>query len=102
MASSIIYHISTNNDWKQAQQDGYYSHPSLEKEGFIHCSEERQVSGVLDRYFQGQSNLCKLVIDASKLAHSLRYDWSASTEDSFPHIYGPINLDAIIDVIPLR
>jgi uncharacterized protein (DUF952 family) len=94
----IIYHITTKADWKEAQQKGFYIHPSLNEEGFIHCSEEGQVAGVLERYFQGQADLVKLVIDTNKLKSNYIQEWSPSTLDTYPHVYGPINTDAVIDV----
>jgi uncharacterized protein (DUF952 family) len=93
---AIIYHLTTRPDWAQATLKGQYEHPSLAEEGFIHCSEERQIPGVLDRYFRGQTDLLKLSIDTERLLSPLYYDWSPSLEDTFPHIYGPINLDAVV------
>jgi uncharacterized protein (DUF952 family) len=97
----IIYHIAFANDWEEAKQKGYYGHPSLTDEGFIHCSQEHQVAGVLTRYFEGKANLVKLVIDTEKLTSKYIFDWSPSTQDTFPHVYGPINTDAVQDVIIL-
>jgi uncharacterized protein (DUF952 family) len=97
----VIYHVTTGGDWEAARQKGFYEHPSLSAEGFIHCSQENQVAGVLDRYFAGQTNLVKLVIDTDRLTSHFVFDWSPSTQDTFPHIYGPINLDAVTDVVSL-
>jgi uncharacterized protein (DUF952 family) len=97
----IIYHITTAAAWKEAKQKGMYEHASFKEEGFIHCSEEHQVAGVLERYFQGQTDLVKLVIDTGKLKSRYVQEWSPSTHDTYPHIYGLINTDAVIDVIPL-
>lgn len=97
----IIYHVTTADNWKAAQEKGYYEHPSLKEEGFIHCSQENQVAGVLERYFAGMTGLVKLVIDTEKLTSKYIFDWSPSTQDTFPHIYGPINADAVTEVVPL-
>ena len=97
----VIYHVTTAGDWEAARQKGAYEHPSLKAEGFIHCSQENQVAGVLERYFAGQNSLVKLVIDTDRLAGRFVFDWSPSTKDTFPHVYGPINLDAVTSVIPL-
>ena len=97
----VIYHVTTAVDWEAAKARGFYIHPSLNEEGFIHCSQENQVAGVLARYFEGKTNLVKLVIDTDKLTSKYIFDWSPSTHDTFPHIYGPINLDAVLDVIDL-
>ncbi len=98
---ATIYHITTADAWNEAKQQGFYEHPSLKEEGFIHCSQENQVAGVLERYFAGKSNLLKLVIDTDKLTSKYIFDWSPSTQDTFPHIYGPINTGAVTDVINL-
>jgi uncharacterized protein (DUF952 family) len=96
-----IYHITEASVWNDAKQKGYYEAPSLISEGFIHCSEAHQVAGVLERYFEGQTGLVKLVIDTDKLKSRYIQEWSPSVKDTFPHIYGPINVDAVIDVIAL-
>lgn len=101
MTMPIIYHVTTAADWKTAQQKGFYESPSLGVEGFIHCSQEHQVTGVIERFFTGQKSLVKLVIDTDKLTSKYVFDWSPSTEDTFPHVYGPINVDAVIDSISL-
>jgi len=97
----IIYHVTTAADWDAALQTGYYNHPSLGEEGFIHCSQDHQVAGVLERYFAGQDGLIKLVIDTDKLSSKFVFDWSPSTADTFPHVYGPINTGAVVEVITL-
>ncbi len=97
----IIYHVTTTEDWNAAKQKGYYEHPSLKDEGFIHCSQDQQIAGVLERYFAGKTDLVKLVIDTDKLTSKFVFDWSPTTQDTFPHIYGPINSDAVVDVLPL-
>ena len=98
---AIIFHVTSAAEWKSAQEKGFYETPSLKIEGFIHCSEEQQVAGVLERYFTGHTGLVKLVIDSNQLTSRYVQEWSPSTQDTFPHIYGPINLDAVIDVIAL-
>ena len=100
-AMPIIFHITTMPEWKAAKAKGSYESASLAEEGFIHCSEDRQISGVLDRYFKDKKDLVKLVINTDKLTSPIYFDWSPSVEDTFPHIYGPINLEAVEDVVPL-
>ncbi|MBI5856946.1 MAG: DUF952 domain-containing protein [Sphingobacteriales bacterium] len=97
----IIYHVTPAAEWNVAKQKGFYEHLSLIDEGFIHCSQEHQVAGVLERYFAGKTDLVKLTIDTDKLTSKFVFDWSPSTADTFPHVYGPINIDAVIDVIAL-
>jgi len=97
----IIYHVTTAAEWKSAQENGFYEAASLKTEGFIHCSEQHQVAGVLERYFKDKNGLVKLVIDTSKLSSRYVQEWSPSIRDTFPHIYGPVNTEAVIDIVAL-
>ncbi len=97
----VIYHITTATEWSGAKQKGFYEHLSLAAEGFIHCSQEQQVESVLERYFAGKSDLVKLTIDTDKLSSKYVFDWSPSAQDTFPHVYGTINIDAVIAVSAL-
>lgn len=95
---ATIFHITSKSEWEGAKKKGTYEAVSLKEEGFIHCSQPGQVAGVLERYFKGKTGLVKLEIDTDKLKSQLIYEWSPSIADTFPHIYGPINLDAVIGV----
>ena len=95
---SLIYHVTAKEEWNAAKEKGYYTAPSLETEGFIHCREEHQVKGVLKRYYQGKNDLLKLVIDPQKLNSKLKYELAPSVNEKFPHVYGPLNLDAVVEV----
>lgn len=97
----IIYHVTTAAEWNAAKQKGFYEAASLKEEGFIHCSQEHQVADILERYFADKTGLVKLVIDTDKLTSRFVFDWSTSIRDTFPHIYGPLNVDAVIDVIAI-
>jgi uncharacterized protein (DUF952 family) len=94
----VIYHITTKSEWEAAQKNGRYEAPSLQTEGFIHCSKAEQVPGVLDRYYAGIKNLIKLTIDPSKLTSGLKYEMAPSVNEAFPHVFGPINLEAVVKV----
>lgn len=92
---AIIYHVTTKAEWAAAQEKGFYTAPSLETEGFIHCSQAEQVQGVLQRYFSGKKELVKLTIDTERLTSRWQYDLAPSINEEFPHIYGPINREAV-------
>ena len=98
---SLIYHVTSKKEWKDALMAGSYEAPSLKMEGFIHCSKANQVQGVLERYFNGKTDLVKLVIDTTKLTNKLQFDFSASVNEEFPHVYGVINIDAVIDIVEI-
>jgi uncharacterized protein (DUF952 family) len=65
----------------------------MEVEGFIHCSRPDQVLEVANRFYAGAVGLVLLWIDPLKLTSEIR--WEAADGDVFPHVYGPLNLDAI-------
>ena len=101
MESDYIYHVTTQQKWEEAQVKGEFIADSLAIEGFIHCSVEGQVAGVLDRYYKGQTGLVKLKIEKAKVERPLIFELAGSINEVFPHIHGPINLDAIVEVIKL-
>lgn len=94
----MIYHITNKVQWQQALAQGYYEAPSLALEGFIHLSEKEQVQGVLERYYQQQTNLVLLHIDTSKLTMPLKYEMASSINEAFPHLYGRLNLEAVVNI----
>jgi uncharacterized protein (DUF952 family) len=88
-----IVHICSNQSWQQACIAGQYSAPSLETEGFIHCSRPDQILKVANHYYPARNDLVLLWIDPEILAAELR--WEPVEADIFPHIYGPVNLEAV-------
>jgi uncharacterized protein (DUF952 family) len=94
----LIYHITTRKAWQTDLSEGDYRPPSLTSEGFIHCSFAQQIPATARRYFSGQSGLVLLEIDADRLNADLRIEPGGDTGDSFPHLYGPLNLDAVRQV----
>jgi uncharacterized protein (DUF952 family) len=97
----MIYHVVSKSNWERSLLQGFYEADSLAKEGFIHASKEHQVAGVLERYYRHQPNLLLLHIDESKLTAALKYEMAASVHEEFPHIFGKLNLDAVVNVTEL-
>lgn len=94
----LIYHITIREAWTNAIETGSYTSPSLKEEGFIHCSELSQVEDIKSRFYAGIQDLVLLTIDTEKLTSQLIFEWSPSVQNTFPHIYGPINTDAVVHV----
>jgi uncharacterized protein (DUF952 family) len=99
MATPVIFHLTTVEEWEDAQDKGSYEPPSFLREGFIHCCTEEQLQSVLDRHFKGQENLVRLSIDPVLLNQKLQYDRDDQLQQEFPHIYGPLNLDAVTQIV---
>lgn len=105
---SPIYHITTRDALLKARLSGEYRAESLETEGFIHFSQRHQLLGVANAFYRGQQNLVILVVEPARLkaelrceppAHPSASDSAPSAENLFPHLYGPLNMDAVIEVI---
>lgn len=98
MESDYIYHITTRDQWARAREAGQYEADTLASEGYMHCSTQDQVAGVLERYFKGQTDLVKLKILKEKVNRPLVFELAGSINEVFPHIHGPLNLDAVVEV----
>jgi uncharacterized protein (DUF952 family) len=94
-----IYHLVTPAAWGQAGDE--YQADSLEGEGFIHCSFADQVARSANRFYAGAPELLLLHIDRGRLARPLRTE-AAGTGELFPHVYGPINREAVVAVESLK
>ena len=100
---SRIYHITTRDIWQAAARLGIYELDSLSVEGFIHCSKREQVLRVAEKFYLGQRDLLLLEIDPRKLLSELRWEPGFDKPDElFPHIYGPLNLDAVCNILDLQ
>lgn len=102
---SRIYHIATRSDWARAQRDGEYTTSTIGKsladEGFIHASLATQVADVANMFYRGvPGELVLLVIDPEGVRAPIRYEQVPGAEDPFPHIYGPLNPDAVVEARP--
>ena len=94
-----ILHITTRSAWEQALGKGSYEPPSLASEGFIHLSDPHQVAAVAKARYAGVDDLVLLHVTTERLTAPLKYE--SADGDSFPHLYGALNLDAVTDVTPL-
>jgi uncharacterized protein (DUF952 family) len=68
-------------------------------EGFIHCSNGHQVVWVANQRFRGRTDLVLLHIDPTRLGAQVRYENLEGGEELFPHVYGPIPVTAVVDVV---
>lgn len=102
-AQHTIFHIVRRKEWAQAAPAGYYLAPSLDEEGFIHCSTAAQLLAVANRFYRGQPDLVVLTIAADRVTAPIVYEAPAeepTSAERFPHLYGPLNVDAVVAVTP--
>jgi uncharacterized protein (DUF952 family) len=100
----LIYHVAAARDWDQAQRDGEYLMSTrgrtLAEEGFIHASTAAQVVPVANAvYGDDQRDLLLLVVDPARVTSEIRHEPVPGWADPFPHIYGPLNADAVIQAV---
>ena len=81
-----------------------YVTDSLSTEGFIHACNGRQIQEVIDKHYDQSQPMSILIINEQKLKAPVKYEGpslSMLSTEPFPHIYGPLNIDAVEHIIPL-
>lgn len=94
----MIMHIMQVSQMKRVLMEGEYTPASLEKEGFIHCSTPEQVVDVANALYKGRNDLLLLQIDEKLVKPEIVYEDLYETGKLYPHIYGPLNMDAVIRI----
>ena len=102
---ATLYHAALPADWTAAAAAGVYTISTrgvtLEQEGFIHCSYRHQVEGVANAFYADLVELTLLTIDPARLGSPVVDELPApGASQAFPHIYGPIPVDAVVAVTP--
>jgi release factor glutamine methyltransferase len=98
--SNYIIHLCQEKDWQDAKEYGVLKSKSLDDEGFIHCSQPHQILQVANRFYQGIPGLVLCWIDPQKVTALIR--WEDADDALFPHIIGPIDLEAVISVTAFK
>lgn len=91
-----IFHITDLQSWSRAQTAGQYKADSLQSEGFIHFSRPHQLLATAQRHFKDATDLVLLQVNQEKVSAPVKYEGEESNK--FPHVYGPLNLDAVVGV----
>jgi uncharacterized protein (DUF952 family) len=102
MRDDLLFHITTQEQWKEFQKGGSYIPESLEEHGFIHCSSGSQLEDTANRLFDDKDEILLLVIDASMIRDDVKYEKDPESGEKFPHIYGAISVNAIIDKLSVK
>ena len=100
-----IYHLALREEWQDALGHGEYRRStlgkSLDDEAFIHCSFASQVQAIADLVYRGRHDVVLLTIDPSRLQADVRVESLAGAYQRFPHIYGPLPIDAVVLARPV-
>lgn len=94
-----IHHVVRAADWSPSATE--YMPASLATEGFIHFSTAAQLDATVQRYYRDVHDLLVVTVAIDALAAELRWEDLAGT-GVFPHLYGPLNVEAVRDVSPYR
>jgi uncharacterized protein (DUF952 family) len=98
---TTIYKICGRDEWRAAEADGQFVGSAVDRrDGFIHFSSAVQVAETAAKHFAGQTNLTLIAVDAAALGRALKWERSRN-DDLFPHLYGPLPLDAVCWAKPL-
>ena len=98
-----LYHLALTREWEGDPGAAYTISTigrTLAEEGFIHCSFAEQVQAVADRFYRGRADVVLLQIDAGALTSPVRVEPVPGGE-AYPHVYGPINRDAVVRAAPI-
>ena len=99
--SQIIYKITPEAPWREAEANGRYTGAPIDvADGFIHFSTAGQVKETAAKHCAGQTDLLLVAIDGAGLGAARRYEVSRGGA-LFPHLYGPLDLKAVLWVRPL-
>lgn len=103
----MILHLALRRDWDAARASGSYPWSTrgltLDDVGYVHCSFEHQWRGVRDRFYADLSDdeLILLVVDETRLSSPVVVERLDGAPDDFPHVYGPLEIGAVIDTHPV-
>lgn len=103
-----LFHLAEAGHWEAAQRDGRYARStrglSLAQVGFVHLATGEQWPGVLARYYADhEGGLVLLTLDPLRLTPPLRWETApGGTGELFPHLYGPLDLDAVVSARALH
>jgi uncharacterized protein (DUF952 family) len=94
----LTYHLTPRAWWDAADPDGPLRAPSLETEGFIHCTDgaAEMVATANRHYAAGQGAFVILTIDLGRISSPWRVEDPGRI---YPHIFGPIDRVAIVAVV---
>jgi uncharacterized protein (DUF952 family) len=92
----LILHLCRKDEWQQGLNQGIVNSQSLDRDGFIHCSQPDQMLQVANRFYRGVTELVLLWIDPQRISAEIRLEISGG--EVFTHIYGPIDIEAVVGI----
>lgn len=100
---AVLVHMCSAEEWRAAQADGELRPDSLASQGFVHLSTPEQVHLPANRLYAGRTDLVLLHVEPARLSSPIRWEPGVPSDPDamvFPHLYGPLPVEAVIDVTP--
>ena len=96
--AGVAYHLLAAEVWEHARSGGTYTPDRFAEDGFIHCTNGlEELVAVANRYYRDDARpYVALALDLTRVTSPVRYD---DPDQIYPHIYGSLNLSAVIDVL---
>ncbi|HET6245243.1 MAG TPA: DUF952 domain-containing protein [Bacteroidia bacterium] len=94
--------MAEEENWEKSTESGFYYNDSLSTEGFIHCSLAEDFEETANLHYKNKNNLLVLCINGEKVKPEIKMEMALKRGKLFPHIYGPINVDAVESVLALK
>jgi uncharacterized protein (DUF952 family) len=102
---SVLVHLCSADDWLAMQSSGERRPDLLGESGFVHLSTPEQVHLPANRLYAGRTDLVLLRIDPARLSSPVRWEPGVPADPDamvFPHLYGTLPVEAVINVTPYR
>ena len=96
-----LWHLASPPEWVRYRAEGRIEPASLDAEGFVHCSWGHQVAGTVARHFGQADRLLALRLEPTALGQGLVEENTSGGSEDYPHVYGPIPVDAVLEVVEL-
>jgi uncharacterized protein (DUF952 family) len=97
----VTFHLTPAEFWEVQKSGTFYTPETFEREGFIHCTDSLdELIAVGNRYYRRDTRpYLALQIDCGRVAAPIVYEDQTRL---FPHIYGPLEHDAVTAVLAVR
>ena len=96
----MILHCMKKSTWETRKNKEYWGKRNIDAEGFIHCSTIEYFWRVAPNFADAEEELVLICIDENKLEAEVRYEDGDNCGREYPHVYGMINNDAVMTVLP--
>lgn len=95
-----IYVLISGENYAESTKSGSYAPASLPADHFIHASPFNQLNRVANKYYKEIADVHLMVAALSKIGPVVK--WEPATGGLYPHIYGELNMDAVLKAYPIR